>query len=237
MNPTTILVFIFGLALLCRLSIGDDRRPCKDDNTKQCGETYSRKYSKSIARLHDLEVKTDAALDSIMRVALVNMRARGEIFWADADEIEYMWATRWKGELLKENSRDIGHIYLIKWLEDAYQKIEGALGVEVCKALHLSDIKTVNCFLGIVGKLCTYDMTGVLESRKQDVRDHLAKGAVYYGIGPVVTWWTISIGCWAGTAGVGSFICAIAASGAEWLIGNVLMPPISDRIYDAVCGS
>lgn len=209
-------IFVVALFLLLtgRPLTADDRRPCKDDNTKECGHAFARRHEKAVSRLHDLAIRTDEALDSMMQVAVVNLRAKGELFWADADEIEYRWRFEFKG-MAQDETRDIGHIYLIKWLEDTYQKIEGALGVEVCKALHLSDIKTVNCFLGIVGHLCTYDMTGVLESRKQDVRDHLAKGAVYYGIGPVVTWWAISIGCWTFTAGAGSFVCAIASSAAE----------------------
>lgn len=207
---------------------------CSNNDTDECGHQYSRRYGKAISRLQDIRIKTDASLDAMIRVAVVNMKAQQNLSAMDAEMIEYAWNNEYKGMLLDE-SRDIGHIYLSKFLEDSYDKIEKALGVEVCKALHLSDIKTVNCALAVIFNPCKYDMTGVLESRKQDYRDHFAKGQVYYGLVPVVTWWAISIGCWSGTAGIASFVCSIAASGAEYLMGNVLAPPLSDRIFNAMC--
>ena len=208
------------------------------ENTKEYGHAYARHHNEKLRTLQDLIEKSDSALDMMLKVAVVNLRAsKSDYDWMTADRIEYEWNTQYKGMLTRPHQRDIGHIYLSEWLERTYQTIELALTVDVCKALHLSDIKTVNCFLGIAFNLCSYSMTGVIgETRRQDVVDHIAFGKVYYGIGPVLTWWGISAGCWTFTAGIGSFVCSIAASGAEWASAHWFMPGIANSIFTVACG-
>jgi len=201
------------------------------ENTEEYGKAYAKKYSNAINTLDDLKSRTDEALDFAFKVAVVNLRDKG--FYADADQIEFEWNTEWRGAIF---TRDIGHIYLSSWLENTYDKIEKALGVETCKALHISIIKTVNCSLPVLFGGCSWDMTGVLESRRQDYIDHFAHGAVYKGLLPEVTWAGITVGCWAGTAGVGAFLCSIAASGAEWFAADIVGPPLGGKLYDAICG-
>lgn len=183
--------------------------------------------------------RAQMSLDSIFLVAQVNLEAKG--YRNQAYYIKYQWRTFYRAELMRvamasQFGDDIGdHSPLWQWLADVYDKVEKALGVEVCKALHLSDIKTMNYGLPIVFRACTFPMDNVTIGREHEYRNHFAKGSVYYGVVPVATWWAISIGCWSGTSGVGSFLCALAATGAEWLMGNVIAPHLSDQIFEAVC--
>lgn len=202
------------------------------ENTGTSGRLFARRYAKSIHTLNDLALHTDEALNNVIRVAVANLKSVDENL---AYEIQFEWDSKWHGDLLK---RDIGdHAPLSQWLADTYNKIEAKLGVELCKALHLSDLKTFNYCIPIVFRPCTYPIDHVVESRRQDYQDHFAMGKVYYGLVPVVTWWAMSSACWIGTVGVGAFVCSIATAGAEWAMGHVLCPPLSNRIFDSVCGT
>ena len=110
-----------------------------------------------------------------------------------------------------------------------------ALGVEVCKALHLSDIKTFNFTLPIVFRPCSFPMDAVTITRKAEYRNHFAQGKVYYGLVPVITYWAINAPCMIGTAGLATMLCGPAASIAEWFMGYSIAPWLSDKIFDGVC--
>lgn len=222
--------FLIIVLLLITPTIPLQARP---HNSRAGGRAYARGYAKNLETLGQLRAETDRTLDSIIQVATVNLRSEG---YSDlANQIDHEWKSQWKGAIISEKY-DIGHIFLSKWLEQTYDKIEFALGVQTCKSLHLSDIKTINCAIPVIFNPCHYDMTGVLESRKQDYRDHFSHGAVYYGLAPVLTWWGCTTTCWTFTAGLGGFLCSIASSGAEWTMGYVISPSLSDGIFTSLCG-
>lgn len=208
---------------------------CLKDNTEDCGEREGRQYSKAINDLKSLAEKSDTALDSMIRVAVVNLRATNEFAMADADQLEYEWNTTYKG-YLSRHYRDIGdHSPLLSWLAKWYDIIEASLGVQTCKALHLSDIKTLNFAIPVVFKPCTFPMDAITIPREDEYRKHFAMGDVYYGLTPVIGYWAITIACWGGTSGAGSFLCTIAATGAEYALGHWIAPHLSDFIYERVC--
>lgn len=213
-------------------------------NTEDAGHESARGIARAIrsGRLAELARRSDDTLDAIIRVAVVNMRAGGDLYWRDADRIEWQWNHKYRGMLVRDAlTRGIGsHHPLIQWLADAYAVIEAALGVEVCKALHLSDIETLNRGVVVVFNPRSFPMDDVPGARIDEYRRHFAYDDTmnhYYGVSAVVTWWGISIGCWAGTSGFGAFLCAIAATGGEWLMGHVLGPKLSDLVYHTAGGT
>lgn len=182
---------------------------------------------------------TEAMLWSIVKVANANLKAKGRVDLAT--KYEYEWNNKYKGMLVNRAKLhfiygDIGdHHPLVQWLADFYNTVEATLGIEVCKMLHISDIKSVNFSIPVVFRPCTFPMDAVTISRIYEYKNHFAEGAVYYGLVPVVTWWAVSIGCWSGTAGVGSFLCGIAATGAEWTMGKIVAPNLSNFVFRSAC--
>lgn len=184
--------------------------------------------------LTSIAEKTDFAIEQIITRSVAALRDQD--FDDDADKIEKEFVP-FKNYLSRSfGSRDIGdHDPLILWLAVVYEGIELKLGVEVCKALHISDIKTLNFCIPIVFKPCTFPMGLVAISRQEEYKNHFAKGLVYYGLIPVITYWAIDIGCLAATSGAGSFLCGLGATLGERLMGNRLAPRLSDLVFTRAC--
>lgn len=200
------------------------------------------KHEIELGGLPTAAVYVDGQLDSMIRVAVVNLRAGDHDAQDLAMQVEWDWNNYYHGYLPAVTGlegigiTDIGdHAPLSHWLAETYDKIEASLGVGTCKLLHISDIKTFNFAIPVVFRPCSFPMDAVTIDREHEYRNHFCKGGVYYGLIPVTLWWTISIGCWTGTSGVGSFLCAIAASSAEAFMGDVIGPRLSDDIYERVC--
>lgn len=183
--------------------------------------------------------RTDHALDNLVRRAIGELHKKGEHSYAQGQEDE--WNSHFRGVLEAEMSvsgiGDIGdHKPLIQWLENFYNKIEGILGMDLCQALHLSDIKTFNSCIPVAFHPCTFDMGTVAGARQDEYRRHMQKGAIYMGLLPVVTYWACDIGCMFGTAGIAALLCGPIASLAELGMSGPISGKISDAIYNRACG-
>lgn len=180
--------------------------------------------------------RSDQALDNLVRRGVSELHKRGWHGLANQKQSE--WERNYRGYLSMRVTGygDIGdHKPLSQWLADFYDAIEEKLGVTICKALHLSDIKTFNYAIPVVFNPCTFDMGSVSISRKDEYRNHFAEGAVYYGLMPVVTYWVVDIACLFGTSGIGVFFCGPIANFAEMACAEWIAPKLSDRVYDRAC--
>lgn len=202
-------------------------------------ETYVNDIQEDI-ELHYLQgtaKRTDFAIEAIIKRSVRSLRDQG--FDEDADEIERdfpQYRNYLQNMVAHSNGRDIGdHKPLITWLAVVYELIEFKLGVEVCKALHISDLKTINYCIPVVFKPCTFDMGSISIPRRDEYRLHFASGKVYWGLVPVITYWAIEVGCLAATSGAGSFLCGLGATLGERVMGNRLAPGMSDWVFNRLC--
>jgi hypothetical protein len=164
---------------------------------------------------------TDTALDRVVRLALSNAAASGDALWAAQRLAE--WELRYQGWITRRLfTDDIGdHNPLSLWLANLYDHVEALLGVDLCRILHLSDIKTFNFCIPVVFRPCTFPMDAVTGSRELEWIRHFDEGAIYYGLFPVVLYWIADIACSVGTYGGGAmWLCGPIAGFAEWLTGT-----------------
>lgn len=209
--------------------------PYTAEQMKQA-ERHSERIQKQIDQggIPAVRILTEQALDVLLRKAAFHMEKAGHK--PEADEILRQWDETYQFELMETVTRDIGdHPPLSDWLAVTYMAIELALGVETCKSLHLSDIKTINYAIPVVFKPCTFPMDGTNIPRKDEYRMHFAEGKVYYGLIPVVTYWAVEIPCMIGASGFLSLVCSPVASIAEYVCAKKIAPPLSDKIYERTC--
>jgi len=183
-----------------------------------------------------LALRTDQALDQLVARGVSELRDKGDDIYAT--RTEWDWKQNYQGYLTRglmlRGGRDIGdHAPLIKWLASFYDHLESVLGVDACRALHLSDIKTFNFCIPVVFHPCTFPMDSVQGAREDEYRRHFAKGAVYYGLMPVILYWTADIACLAGTYGTGiGWLCGPISSAAEFITGKWIAPKVSDFVFE-----
>jgi hypothetical protein len=183
--------------------------------------------------------RTDEALDALVARGVAKLHEKGDDYFAD--QFEGQWLDQFKGFLThamaQNGMRDIGdHKPLIQWLATFYDHLESVLGVDLCRSLHLSDIKTLNYCIPIVFHPCTFPMDNVTVSREAEYANHFAKGAVYYGLIPVVVYWVCDISCIAATSGIATMLCGPLSGGAEFIMGKWFAPRLSHRLFHRVCG-
>lgn len=182
---------------------------------------------------------SDAALDAIVGLSMQKLKEANDTDFASVMEIE--WAEKYHGFIANAmlNRHDIGdHAPLILWLATLYDHLEAVLGVDVCKSLHLSDIKTFNYAIPVVFHPCTFPMDAVTGTRIAEYERHFDEGAVYYGLAPVVVYWLVNIGCNIISGGGGSLtmVCGLASDLAEKFTAAVTAPVLSDIVYVLECG-
>jgi hypothetical protein len=128
-----------------------------------------------------------------------------------------------------QGGRNIGDFKpLSQWLAGVYDKIEAALGHEICYALRLSDIKTINYAIPVVFSPCD---EGEIEFELHFIHD-----PNYRGLAPVVTYWVTVITCDVATYGAGTFfICSPIGMVTEFAMDRWVAPKIAPKLYDLIC--
>ena len=212
----------------------------KEDRAKidKDGKRFAREIRDDIqnGRMSAMARRTDEAIKYMIQRGNEELRKRGD--YDGAYFFEFKYQTEFSGYLTKMvvSDRNIGdHKPLSTFLADYYNRLEFIIGVDMCKALHLSDIKTLNFCLPVVFKPCSFDMGTVTIARKDEYRKHFAQDDVYYGLVPVVVYWVIDVPCMMFTAGIGALFCGPIAGVAEYGMANFLAPKLSDSLFDSVC--
>lgn len=170
-----------------------------------------------------------------------------------ADDLLKDWHGFYLGVVLFGPSKDMGdHKPLSQWLADAYAKIEGVLGPEVCDFFHLSDINIINFTIPVTfdphedATWCVEHQEKLPEaSCEPEYRRHFAgtkwqkeddDGAtarLHFGFAPVVTYWIVFAACEAATWGTdGTLLCSPIAGLSEIAIARYVAPPVSQKIWD-----
>lgn len=229
-----VLAFAFAFCLSCRADdlygeIHGNGIYTASDESKANRRLQAYKDEFAESGLLGLANRTDQALDAVLKVSITNLNRKG--FRSLAREVD-QGRMKFRGEVTRltmNPSRDIGDFEpLSDWLAGIYDKIEAALGYEICRALRISDIKTFNYTIPIVFRPCSVDM--------DEYELHFVHDAKYRGLFPVVVYWVSSMTCNMATFGAGAFfICSpismLIEMGADRWVG----PWLSPRIWGAFC--
>lgn len=165
-----------------------------------------------------LQRKTNTALDAIVKLAVYKLKRVGKK--AEADLLLKEWKERWDGYLLK---RDLGdHAPLSQWLAEKYAMLEFILGVDVCHALRLDDIKIINYAIPVV--FSCIDDVNLIEYEKHF--DPLVGTAAY---------WVTFFSCVGMTWGSGFLFCGPIAMGVEYLSESFVAPRLCPMAFGWAC--
>jgi len=181
-----------------------------------------------IESYYDLAVTSNTAIRNIVKLSARQLRKNGDHY--TAKQVEAIWR-EYDGMLidLAFNTRDIGWFEPISdALSLIYELTEAKLGFDVCHALRLDDIKTINHGLRVAFRPCYY---GYDEYFK-----HMAKDPKYRALLPVLSYWTIVIGCSYATYGIGYVvICSPAGYIIEKVVENRVAPKATEKLYKLAC--
>lgn len=177
---------------------------------------------------YQLAYHSNESITNIVKLSAFRLRRKGHD--ETAGMIEAIWR-HYDGRIidLALGNRDIG------WFEpisDAialiYELTEQKLGFDVCHSLRIDDLKTINYALRVAFRPCFY---GYDEYFK-----HMVKDTKYRGLIPVLSYWSIIIGCSYATYGIGyPFICAPSAYIIEKVVENKIAPKAVDALYNLAC--
>lgn len=177
---------------------------------------------------YDLAVESNEAITNIVKLAAYKLRRHGDC--ETAGIIEAIWR-HFDGRIidLALGNRDIGWFDPISdALAMIYDLTEAKLGYDVCHMLRLDDLKTINYALRVAFRPCYY---GYDEYYK-----HMVKDPKYRGLIPVLSYWTVVIGCSYATYGIGYVvICSPAGFMIEKVVQNRIAPKAVDKLYKAAC--
>ena len=197
-----------------------------------------REIESDTAQMTVIKKHTDFAIDRALRLAVVELKRRGEFY--EAETIEMEWEYIYSKSLFALN-RPIGdHKPISQWLAEKYNVIEFVLGVDLCKRLHISDIKSLNHGIPVTIHPCSFPMDNVQGLPIDEYKRHFAGGPfgddTYFGVVPVISYWAIYGTCVGATAGVGYVIlCGLVGEVGERLMGFA-SPRLSDAVYKKLCG-
>lgn len=176
-----------------------------------------------------LAERTDWTIKKIIERGTRKLEREG--FHNEAEEIRSQFAS-FRNHLssMVTTRRSIGdHDPFNEFLALAYETMETSLGVETCKALHLSDLKSINFGIPVVFYPKDFPMDAIEIPRIDEYRKHFVEDEVYYGLCSVVVYWAVNIPC---MAFGGSLACGPIASGAEFLFARTIGPKLSDFVYN-----
>jgi hypothetical protein len=202
---------------------------CMESNwDKTQVEKQLHKAGFKIDNYYDLAVLSNSAIRNIVKVASLHLKRKH--YYEEAKEIETLWRYYDKRLIdIATFSRDIGWFDPISdALALIYELTELRLGFEVCHALRLDDLKTINHGLRVAFRPCFYGY--------EEYYKHMAKDPKYRALLPVVSYWTVVIGCSYATYGIGyAVICSPAGFVVEKVVQNKIAPKAVDKLYNLAC--
>jgi hypothetical protein len=218
--------------------------------TKQARRELEAQLELDFAQLDTAAKRTDQALDAITRRAAWALERKGHHAVAHQLRTEYQEFYTNAVYYMAIGVVPVGlgdHAPLSQWLATWYQKIEDLLGEDLCKLLHIHDIKILNYGIPVVFKPKTENQwcqetqaTGGV--CRDEYRVHFAgvpKGRwtwEHHGVLGVTAYWVTQIVCTVGTFGAGAIgmICGPIATVVEIGTDKWISPPLSDKIFDRV---
>lgn len=193
-------------------------------------ENQVQDLEKSLNSFYRVAERSNLAIRAIVKIAAINLRANN--FYKEAIEIEELWG-RFDGQLvdIALNKRDIGWFEpLSDTLAIIYEIIEQKLGFEMCHALRLDDLKTINFGLHVAFRPCIYGF--------DEFYKHMADDPKYRALLPVISYWATVISCTVATHAIGYFfVCSPIGWAIERVVENRIAPKITFKLYQLACSS
>lgn len=197
---------------------------------EEIDEKSEREIEASLSTFQDVAKTTDLAINGILKISIKELNDKG--YSKLAKELEKDWK-RFDGFLVRGLllNRDIGWFEpLIEWLALAYESIELALGIELCRSLRISDLKTINHGIVVVFRPCHYG--------ESEFKLHFIHDEKYRGFAPVISYWAAAISCTAALHGAGYFfVCSPAAMVIERVVDKRIAPRVAPKLYKAACSA
>jgi hypothetical protein len=138
---------------------------------------------------------------------------------AEAQKLLNEWDFRWSGYFL----RGLGdHAPFSQWVAEKYAMIELILGVDICHALRLDDIKILNYGVPVVFS-CVDDV------------DPEEYGLHFIPFAGTVVYWTSFFACVGGTWGTGFLFCSPISWGAEFVTEKWIAPALNEPAWNMFC--
>ena len=176
----------------------------------------------------------------MFKIAAMNLRKYG--FKKESREVLNEWREH-DGELnylVALDRRAIADFApLSQWIDKAYQKIcgEQALGYNICYALRLSDIYSVNHELIPFFSMCSYTPVQTIDVGCGDF--HMTPVPIHpvRGLEDITIYWSVVIGCDVITYGSGLIfpICSPIGMITERIFELKLCEPLTNKIYGWAC--
>lgn len=172
-----------------------------------------------------LAARLDFAVDRMVALAVKRLKRKGHD--EAAARISTEWNEKWAGFLpalvLTEGLGDYNPYS--QWLADLYQELEDLLGEELCRLLHLDDLRTINFAVPIV--LAMHDVLGPVEIDVAEYELH------WTPLAGVCAYWTTWVACTVATWGAGAvaFVCTPAGMLSETVTIKWIAPPLADNAY------
>jgi len=184
----------------------------------------------NISSFATLSYTTNAAISAIVHVATHELERTGSPHLAKRLREEWKQFDGYLTDAVV-TKRDIGWFKpLIEWLSLFYETVELALGLEICRALRLSDLKTINHGIVVVFRPCYF---GINEFKLHFIHD-----SKYRGFAPVITYWSAAIACTTALHGAGYYlICSPAAMVLERVVDKKIAPKVAPKLYDLACST
>lgn len=194
---------------------------------KKEAQTKTKAAEKGLRDIERAATQSNLALRAIFRIAVRNLKAKG--YYADAYRMEAKWKSL-DGKLIEAvRNRSIGDFEPISdWLAVAYELLELKLGIDVCRTLRLTDLKTLNYCIKVCFKPCVYGYANFY--------DHFVADERYKGLAPVISYWTAVITCNIASYGAGYFfICSPIGMLVERAVLLRVGPWAAPKLYDWAC--
>lgn len=229
-----VLLALFSFA---QLAVGDEAPERFNKGRFFDGRSQLPRIEKRIQQVKMAE-DSDKALDTIVKLSVKMMR--DQKLNKEADEVERDWR-QLAGFITKKfrGDKDVGDYapWSLK-LQALYQKIEDALGEEICHWARLDDIKSINHSVVVVLRL---DALGDADIDLHEYGLHWdGKESVKYNLGlaGTVAYWTTYGVCVGVTWGMGAvtFICMPAGMVAERATEQWIAPKYREKLYQRFYG-
>lgn len=182
----------------------------------------------------------DKGMDYIINTKIADaLNEKGESRLAQ--QISNEWSYNFHHTLFG-SVRDIGdHKPISQWVSDRYYQVEAILGHDFCVASHIDLMLTFNSS-NVVVKPCSFPMDKITDPRIDEYRRHFAGMSIisdsrFEGVIPGASYLVMEIACLAGTSGIGSFVCGLAAGIAEKMMATFVAPQLSDFVFNKACNA
>lgn len=168
------------------------------------------------------EERTTRAIDRLVKQAAHELWIRGHRELSV--EIEEGWRENQNFVYELRDWRGLGDHPGVVWMLEAHEKIEGVLGLTLCRLLRLHDLWRLGTTIKVV-----FQCVDAVDTMEYQLHFVEFAGVVSYWVS-----WAICCGATWGAGAIG-LICSPISLGCEFIVMKAIAPRISDRFWKLAC--